>query len=1015
MLIDTSRTVTIAAAIQEGTRRSRKWLRKMVLGVLVAAAVVLFWLELRTSWLQARFFHAVASRATYAVAPGPTADFRHPNSGPYDIRLGHSYLSQFTNGLTERGFRIESQARQSPTLQRLLAAGVAPPYPAKSQAGLLIHDRHGRLLYDARVPARVYPDFDAIPEVVAHSLLFIENRELLEDRLPYKNPAVEWDRLANAALGAGLRQVGLKGDVSGGSTLATQLAKLRHSPDGVTRSAGDKLRQMTAASLAAYADGRETAGARRRIVTDYLNSISTAAAPGYGEVIGLGDALWVWYGADFEHVNRVLRDVRSPAGSSLDEQAVALRQVLSLLLAVRRPSAYLARDPESLMRRTDAYLRLLGGAGVIPQALCERALAVRPPLRRAVDSPPAWPFAERKATDAARAELLQMLGLERVYDLDRLDLTVETTLDGELQRRITDFLGRITDPEYVARAGLRQDRLLADGDPTRVVYSVTLYERGAVANLLRVQADNLNQPLNINEQTKLELGSTAKLRTLVSYLDAVADLHARLMGQSPGNQALVPQPDDRLTLWAVEFLRANPGASLETTLNAALDRRYSASPHESFFTGGGMHRFSNFASTDNGRVMSVREAFQNSVNLVFVRLMRDLVRYHVYQAPGVTADLLAQPNHPQRREYLERFARREGRQFLSRFYERYRGLDASEALNVLVERMRTRSPVRLAAVYRLIRPDDRLDAFSAYLSANLPGAQLSRPRVERLYEDYGPAKLDLADRGYLAGVHPLELWLLSYLAAHPQASLGEVFTASDPHCVEAYKWLFSSRSRRAQDRAIRILLEVDAFERIHQNWQRYGYPFGWLVPSLATALGSSGDTPAALAELMGIIANDGVWRPATRFDRLHFASGTPYETNLARVDAPGKRVMPVEMARLLRQELGGVVENGTAVRARNAIRLSDGTAVFAGGKTGTGENRHQMFGPGGRVSGSRMLNRTATFVFLVGDRYFGTITAFVPGEEAAGYGFTSSLPVQVFKDLAPAFAAVLEGRPIPSL
>ena len=44
----------------------------------------------------------------------------------------------------------------------------------------------------------------------------------------------------------------------------------------------------------------------------------------------------------------------------------------------------------------------------------------------------------------------------------------------------------------------------------------------------------------------------------------------------------------------------------------------------------------------------------------------------------------------------------------------------------------------------------------------------------------------------------------------------------------------------------------------HQRWQKVGYPFDHLVPSLATALGSSGDRPAALSELMGIILNDAV-------------------------------------------------------------------------------------------------------------------------------------------------------------
>ena len=58
-----------------------------------------------------------------------------------------------------------------------------------------------------------------------------------------------------------------------------------------------------------------------------------------------------------------------------------------------------------------------------------------------------------------------------------------------------------------------------------VVYSFTLYERQAGRNVLRVQTDNLDQPLNINQNTRLELGSTAKLRTLINYLEIVSGLH----------------------------------------------------------------------------------------------------------------------------------------------------------------------------------------------------------------------------------------------------------------------------------------------------------------------------------------------------------------------------------------------------------------------------------------------------------------------------------------------------------
>ncbi len=71
-------------------------------------------------------------------------------------------------------------------------------------------------------------------------------------------------------------------------------------------------------------------------------------------------------------------------------------------------------------------------------------------------------------------------------------------------------------------------------------------------NVLRVQTDNLNQPLNINQNTRLELGSTAKLRTLINYLEIVADLHRQYAGKSAAElKAVLILPDDHLTEWAL--------------------------------------------------------------------------------------------------------------------------------------------------------------------------------------------------------------------------------------------------------------------------------------------------------------------------------------------------------------------------------------------------------------------------------------------------------------------------------
>ena len=73
------------------------------------------------------------------------------------------------------------------------------------------------------------------------------------------------------------------------------------------------------------------------------------------------------------------------------------------------------------------------------------------------------------------------------------------------------------------RLGLSGARNLDRGDPSKVIYSLTLYERVGNSNVLRIQTDNFDNPFSINEGTRLDLGSTAKLRTLTTYLDIVGE------------------------------------------------------------------------------------------------------------------------------------------------------------------------------------------------------------------------------------------------------------------------------------------------------------------------------------------------------------------------------------------------------------------------------------------------------------------------------------------------------------
>ncbi|RRV06759.1 penicillin-binding protein [Pseudomonas sp. v388] len=983
------------------------WVVVAMGGVALGAAVAI---ESRSSRLQAREFNRFAASLSYSVQPGPSDQVVYPGDGPFDKRLGYSSLDEFLPRLLKRDYLISRQTHFSPELMRYSQRGFFVPYQEKIQAGLSLTDCRGEPLYEFRYPQQLYPDFAAIPPVVVNSLLFIENRNLLDPGQPLANPAVDWPRFVKAAWSQVAKLLALPGQSAGGSTLATQLEKYRHSPDGMTQSGSEKLRQMVSASVRAYQPGVETLKARQHVVRDYLNSVPLSAVPGHGEVHGLAEGLRVWFGADFTRTNQILAS--EPANpTELAAKALALREVLSLVIAQRRPSHYLAKGRLELADLTDSHIRLLAQANVIDRPLADAALAATLTYRDWVQQPTVQPIETNKGISVARSRLSSLLN-RPLYDLDRLDLSATSTLQGELQNSVSRYLRDLANPEFAAQLGLLGERLLTPASTAQVRYSFTLFERGADGSRVRVQTDSTDQPFDINEGSKLELGSTAKLRVLTTYLEIMAQLHTRYAGLTNAQLKKTPVEDpDRLTRWAVDYLMQNKDRDLSKMLSAALDRKYSASPDESFFTGGGLHRFHNFRREDDSRLPTLRESLRESINLPFIRLMRDLVRYSTYQAPNNSAALLKDDQNPRRQEYLSEFADREGRVFLLKFWKRYKDKSSEERLSTFLDGIHPTAS-RLAAVHRYLLPGAQPSEFNAFVRAHLAEnkalPKLTDKRLAELYRNYGPGAYDLPDQGYIARVHPLDLWLVGYLLQHPDAQFKDAVTASRHERQEVYGWLFKSRHKSARDSRIRTMMEVEAFLDIQQRWQRVGYPFDHLVPSLATAIGSSGDRPAALAELVGIIQNDGIRLPAVRIDSLHFAADTPYETVLTTNPELGKRVLPSEVAAALREALSQVVEGGTAKRVQGTFKLQDGSVLTMGGKTGTGDNRIESVGAGGRIISSRAINRTATFVFYIGDHHFGTLTAFVPGRAAEGFRFTSALPVQVLKGMAPILTPYLE-------
>jgi membrane peptidoglycan carboxypeptidase len=988
----------------------RRRRRLAAAGALVVVAGLGVWAgaeEIRSSRVQARVLHWFASGLTYELRDGPNSDAVYPTAGPFNERLGYTRLPQFLNGLTAEGFAVEAQAVPSGRLAAFMAGGGFPIYREKAQGGFTLVDRAGVVMHQRRYPERAFARFEDVPGLMVDTLLFIENRELLAAPSPRHNPAIEWVRFAGAVAALPLQKIAPIGKAGGGSTLATQIEKYRHSADGQTNGVGDKLRQMISASVRAYAEGEDTRDHRRRIVVDYLNTTPLSARPGWGEINGVGDGLWTWFGTEMSETIALL-SAPPVDEKTLLRQGEVYRQVLALVLAQRRPSYLLVADRDALERLADAHLPLLAAAGVISPALRDAALAARLNFRGDIPATEAVNFAADKATHALRARLMSWLGLNSLYQLDRVDMTVNVTLDQATQVRATAELARLRDPKNVIASGLTGDHLLnaAKDDLSKIVYSFTLYERGPDANYLRVQADNYDQPLDINEGVKLDLGSTAKLRVLAAYLEALGDLHVRLAHLTRADQkAVAREAVDPLTGWAADWLAAAGDQSLSALLAAGMQRRYAADPRESFFTGGGMHTFVNFDDRFDGYNIPLQTAFRHSVNLPFIRLLRDVIQYYMADSGDDVGQLLHNLDHPGRDSYLAQFADRDGSQFLSRFYGLYRGLGPEGALEKLADRVRA-LPHRLAAVHRTVRPKADFAEFAAFMRRRMAKGQADDALLEKLYEQYRPAGLPINDLGYIARLHPLELWLVAYLQDHPAATRAQAMEASAKARQESYSWLFHAK-QAAQNTRIRIILEEEAFDRLHDLWKATGYPFNRLVPSLATAIGSSSDRPTALAELMGIIINDGVRQPTVRVDKLRFAAGTPFEAVVGLGPPVEKRVLRPETAQTLKTALADVVENGTARRLRGVFADERGRPLTVGGKTGTGDQRFDQYGPGGVLIESRATARTATFAFFIGDRFYGVATAFVHGGEAENYRFTSVVPAQVLKILAPALQPLL--------
>ena len=111
-------------------------------------------------------------------------------------------------------------------------------------------------------------------------------------------------------------------------------------------------------------------------------------------------------------------------------------------------------------------------------------------------------------------------------------------------------------------------------------------------------------------------------------------------------------------------------------------------------------------------------------------------------------------------------------------------------------------PKRFAAIYWFINPKATLEEFISFMKKHVDHDALSYKDLAKYYEWYSIRAVTLGDKGYLARMHPLELWLAAYLINNPGANLSDIFNNSGKERIEVYDWLMKTSKKHAQDKRI---------------------------------------------------------------------------------------------------------------------------------------------------------------------------------------------------------------------
>lgn len=903
----------------------------VVPGLVLLSALAVIWQEVRTSALQSmvgvRLSQAVVTEHRLSP-PSSTPLFDGPD-GPWDRARGYAARSIIVERLQGQGFEVVALARPHEVGRSSELAGwTYPIFEMQPRAGLHITDRAGRTLERWRYPEVVW---EQPPSLALHAARLLENRALAERPHPFTNPAVDWTRLGVATLSQVRARLGSDAPAIGGSTLAVQMEKFRHSPGGRTSDSSEKARQMLTAWLRTYHHGRDADAWAEQIAIDWINSVPLGHRTGYGPVQGVFEGMWAWFGRPPEVVAQALEP-----GDDDALRAQVERELLALIIAQQRPARYLPAGIDALERRVDALINALVDEGYMSRdwghVIASRSLRVA--------SPPSKGPEERGSPHLSALAVRQW-----------------GTLSGEERALMRQRHARVTATYDAALQEALRREIEAARPPART--SVTIFARSAGRLEPRAIVDTEPRVVDLSTEGRVDLGSTSKLRVLISYLSAIEQAYEAQRAGRPAAQ-------DSLSRFVARELAADPGLSVSQLLERALQRPVSADPNEVFYTGGGPHEFQNVNPEHDARYFNVASAFVASANLPFVRLLDEVVAYHAHRIYGAPIEAVVAGEHPRFEELRERHLQMSAERLVRDAYFRHHRSDLPTMATRAMAGLEP-TEARCARLRRAIGP-------AATLGDEHPCTDVDLDATT-------DAEIDPWD-----AQDPLELAAIAALVEDPEASLTDVMLATAESRGAARDWIAAQASTLDTRRGVHYAIEEEVFAELQQEWARAGYPFERLTPSLATALGSSGDRPASLARLVAAVREGGLVPVLSHVKLVRLFEGTPYETWLRPAEAQPVRAFGPEVAGAVERLLVRVAERGTGHASQGPWQTEAGSWEV-GGKTGTSDHVLLVRDRSGRIIERRTVARSGAWVFFAGPCVVGTVVMFEQGEDAATHHF----------------------------